>query len=479
MLTPLQRLQFEALQSSSDHGLEPADYAVSRLQHLLAEGTAEAAIQFNQLLNQAFVEYSDDVRSGRLRASVADADWTIPRPADEPAPPVLSTANAAALAGFIETLPPQNPDYQRLKAALEKYRAIARDGAWPSLPPGPDLRQGMRHEQVVPLRNRLRITGDYTGEMQADPLYFDAGIAQAVRRFQTRHGLSVSATVDERTRKALNVTVGERIRQLKLSMERWRWLPPELGERYVWVNVADADLQVVENGRPVLSMRAIVGRPYRQTPSFRGEMNRVVFNPSWTVPHTIAVQDLLPQQQQDPEFLSRKAIHVYRGWGENGTELDPGSIDWAALGPDNFPYRLRQEPGPANSLGRIKFVFDNPYDIYLHDTPVKPLFELPLRTFSSGCIRIEKPVELAAYLLQNEGFRSRTDIEAQIDRQTSEAIRLERQIPVYVVYMTSWVSPDGMVHFRRDVYGRDERMRLAWELKSGIIEQSALDGPYQ
>ncbi len=449
VLNSLDQQRWHALLKSAQQGLEPADYRLEELASLLAAQPPDVH-RFSEMLTQVYRRYSQDLSSGRVRPENADPDWHI----------AAESANVP-LTSSPQVLQPPHPDYQRLQRALLRYQAIARDGGWPALPAGRKLMRGMRDERVITLRNRLRISADYDQDMQADPYFFDAGIEAAVRHFQKRHGLGADGIVGEATRTALNVSVHDRITQLIVTMERWRWLPRHLEARYIWVNVANAELKVIENGRTVLAMRTIVGRPYRPTPSFRGEIKAVVFNPTWSVPVNIAVEDILPQQRNDNNFLARKKIRVFKGQVDRLREVDPSEVDWDSLGASYFPYRLRQDAGPANSLGRIKFQLDNPYDIYLHDTPMKLLFQLPERTFSSGCVRLEKPSELAAYLLKLDQGWSPSDVQSRIEALETSPVRLYDREPVYFVYLTSWVSPEGVVNFRNDIYGRDARLAKA------------------
>jgi murein L,D-transpeptidase YcbB/YkuD len=277
-----------------------------------------------------------------------------------------------------------------------------------------------------------------------------------VRRFQFRHGLVADAIVGRQTLAALNVTAAERAHQLAVNLERWRWLPRFFGMRHLRVNLPAFHLELIEKGERVLDMRVIVGRLLRPTPAFVGRMTYLVLNPYWEVPPRLAVLDLLPKIQKDRDYLAKNGFKVFTLSG--GAQRNPAAIDWQQLGPGNFPYHLRQDPGPKNSLGRIKFIFPNKYNIYLHDTPTPELFAREQRTFSSGCIRVEKPIELAQALLRGTQLASPTLLEAALAGTVGEIVSLSSPVPVYLLYFTAWVEADGTRNFRPDLYKRDPRL---------------------
>ncbi|MEJ2206100.1 MAG: L,D-transpeptidase family protein, partial [Gemmatimonadota bacterium] len=280
-------------------------------------------------------------------------------------------------------------------------------------------------------------------------------LADAVRRFQLRHGLDADGVVGAATVAALNVPAQERLRALELNMERWRWLPEDLGERHVEVNIAAFQLQVVERGHVVQSHRVVVGRQYRQTPMFTGAMTYLVFSPYWHVPPSIAAIDKLPVVREDPGYL--RAQHMVVLDRATNEEVDPARVDWASItGRElNLRYRLRQDPGPWNALGGVKFMFPNRHNVYLHDTPSRELFNRTARSFSSGCIRVEDPLALAEYVLGDPVRWSRDAIREAAARTGEQTVRLDRPIPVHLLYWTAWAAQDGTVHFRDDLYGRD------------------------
>jgi murein L,D-transpeptidase YcbB/YkuD len=320
---------------------------------------------------------------------------------------------------------------------------------------------GDKGERVILLGARLAAEGYELHGSTADAGRFDQPLDRAVRLFQERHGLEVDGIVGRNTLAELNVSAADRASQIMVNMERWRWLPRELGERHLVVNIANFEMQVFEAGDRVMQMRAIVGRRYRRTPVFSDVMTYLVINPYWNVPNSIAVKDKLPILKQDPGYLRQNNIRVLAGWGAEAEEIDGDSIAWEDFSEEDFPYRLRQDPGPANALGRIKFMFPNKFNVYLHDTPARELFNQTVRTFSSGCIRIEQPLELAEYLLRADPAWSRPAILAAIDRGVEQTVRLPEPIRVYLLYCTAWVDVDGSVQFRRDIYERDEAVARA------------------
>ncbi len=282
-----------------------------------------------------------------------------------------------------------------------------------------------------------------------------------MRRFQKWHGLAVDGVVGPATLAALNVSVEKRIRQIEVNLERWRWLPQELGARHILVNIAGFELNVIENGQPVMTMRVVMGKEERPTPVFSGALTYLVVCPYWQVPSTIAVKDKLPQIRKDPGYLTRKKIKVFQG----GEAINPRTINWSEVTAKNFNYRFRQDPGPKNALGRVKFVFPNPFSVILHDTPDRELFTRNVRTFSSGCIRVEKPIELAEYVMHGDPQWTREKILATINKWVERTVWLPEPIPVHLLYFTAWVDAEGMTHFRDDIYGRDKRLDEALRKK--------------
>jgi murein L,D-transpeptidase YcbB/YkuD len=238
-------------------------------------------------------------------------------------------------------------------------------------------------------------------------------------------------------------------------MERWRWLPENLGERHILVNIPGFEMQVIEHGQPVLRSKVVVGREDRPTPVFTGSMNHLVISPYWYVPRTIAIKDKLPILRRNPYALQRQHIRVFNSAGR---EVNPGRINWYNVGKRNFNYRLRQDPGPNNALGTIKFMFPNQHSVYLHDTSAPELFEEAERAYSSGCIRIAKPMELAEYLLRDDPQWNRETISSAIRQGRQRTVMLDEEIPVHLLYWTVWQDDEGLLNFREDIYQHDQSL---------------------
>jgi murein L,D-transpeptidase YcbB/YkuD len=362
------------------------------------------------------------------------------------------------IAAALSNLRPAHPAYARLRRALAWYREAAAAGGWPLVPPGPTLKKGVVSERVSRLRLRLRAEGDLGPEPSTRNDLFDEVVEQAVRRFQQRHGLEADGAIGPATLAALNTPVETRVRQIVLNLERWRWFPRELEPRVVIVNIAGFRLEVMEGEASVLTMRVVAGRPVSPTPVFSTMITAVALNPSWNIPHQIAVREIAPLIRKNSHYLAKHPITVLQDLGGRTKVVNPRTIRWSELSRKPFPYRLREEPGPQNPLGRIKFDLPNPFSVYLHDTPARELFTKAARAFSHGCIRIENPLDLAAYILRGTPQWTREALLAAIAEGRERLVRTPQPIPIYVGYWTTWVENDGVVHFRQDLYGRDRRL---------------------
>ena len=406
------------------------------------------------LLTRAFFKHAAHLHTGLLDPARLPADWHVrPRRADLGR--VLERALAAHdLQGALAPLEPAHGGYLRLRDLLGRYRRLARSGGWSAVPPGPPLRRGSGGPRVRLLRARLAAEGDLEAA-RARGSVVDADVAAAVRRFQARHGLDTTGVVRERDLAELDVPAGARVRQIELNLERWRWLPDTLGERHLLVNIPAFTLEARERGRPVLGMRVVVGREVSRTPMLSDSVTYVVFNPVWEVPPDIASGEVLTSILKEPGYLAKNHLRLYRGRGREAREVDPATVDWKTVTPEAFPFAVKQDPGPDNAVGRVKFMCPNPYAIYLHDTPAGHLFDARERDFSHGCVRVGKPLELVHYLLRGKKGWDSLRIATAWDSLKNLAVILPRPVPVHLLYWTAWVDEQGAPQFRRDVYGLD------------------------
>ena len=339
---------------------------------------------------------------------------------------------------------------ERLQVALEHYTEIAANGAWPVLPEGPTIRPGSNDPRIAALAARLRASGDLDGSMR-DFVAYDEALRNAVMRFQARHGLERDGLVGKRTLHALNVPVEDRIRQIRLNLDRIADLDVESPGPLILVNVPAFELTLFRSSDPVWTSRVVVGDASTETPQFEARVTHIVLNPDWTVPRKIATEEILPKIRRDAGFLQRGGYEVL---DMDGKPLDPSRIDWDALDRNNFPLTIVQRPGPLNELGRVKFMFPNEHGVCMHDTPKKSLFAYSSRGFSHGCVRLQDPLDLAIRVLADEGW-TQERIARQIESGKIHTIVLSEPLRVVLTYLTVEVSADGTVYFFPDIYGRD------------------------
>jgi len=447
-------------------GLNPDDYHLAALQSYRLDvrmGTAltnQDRADLELLATDAFMLGLYHVFVGKVDPVKLSTQWNF---APRPTPGIeqgLQRFSERLAAGEIreafERARPSHAWYQRGRDRLKEYRAIAAAGGWPELPDGPTLKAGLSDPRVPALRKRLAVTRDLVvpagAAEPADATLYDATVEQAVKSFQERHGLTADGAIGPGTRAALNVPVAQRIDQIRVNLERGRWTLHEMKGEFVLVDVAGFYVSYFRNDEPIWTSRVIVGKDGRETPVFRSTITYVVFNPTWTIPPGILVKDKLPDLKRNPGALQRMNIRVLDG---SGREVNPYSVNWHQYGQNRLPpYQFRQDPGPNNALGLVKIMFPNPYLVYLHDSPAKSLFEQDQRMFSSGCIRVQKPFELAELVLNDPQWNQQS-ISQLIATKETRTVTLQKPIPVLLLYWTAQPRPDGQVIFRNDVYGRD------------------------
>lgn len=455
-LNPHGETLLKAFASADEHALDPADYDAGRLRAMAegADGIADLAA-LEVALSNTFITYANHLTAGRVKPNEVNKSLNLFPKAPDPSVLLEYVETGEDFAVALDGLSPNTPNYARLKAALADYRAKEAAGGFTPVPDGETLKPGMTDTRLDALRARLAeqdlfVAGSHTGDV------YDGALVEAVKLFQERHGLEVDGVVGRNTLAEINVPIARRIAQMELNMERRRWMPDDLGRRYVFVNLADQNLKVVDNDKTIHTTRVVVGKPYHATPVFSDQITYAEVNPYWTVPYSIATREYLPMLQQNPGALAGKGIRIFSG----NREIDPWSVAWGSYGRGNFPFTLRQDPGENNALGRIKFMFPNSFNIYIHDTPSKSLFSRAQRSFSHGCIRAEDPFALGEALLAPEGW-TRSKLEAARDTRQRRVIKLAEPLPVHLTYLTAWVNKDGSVHFRRDIYERDKVLAKA------------------
>ena len=457
----------EALYESRREGLNPDDYDVSAIAAAADRYRANRELNARQLaamdilMTDSLIRLARHLRFGRVDPTGLYAHWNFRRGDFGPDPlTVLQRAvDAPAAAEFFGEYLRRGPIYEAMREALARYRDIAASGGWPPVPEGPTLRHGMSDSRVPVLAKRLAISGDLPGTA-VDPVSFryTTAIEDGVRLFQLRHGIDVDGQVGPATLRALNVPAAERVGQLRVNLERARWLLNNLDDQLIVVNVAGFRAYLMRNGEIVWETNVQVGNVVTPTPIFRDSMTYLVINPTWTVPYSIATQELLPRIRDNPDYL---AVNDYDLVDRNGNAVDPADVDWLRTSARSFPYTIVQRPGPANALGRVKFMFPNEHAVCLHDTPARSLFERAGRAFSHGCIRVQNPLELALLLLEPQGW-DRRRIERAVASGKTKTVPLSDALPVLILYWTAAVDlADGTVRFYEDLYNRDPALLAA------------------
>jgi murein L,D-transpeptidase YcbB/YkuD len=471
-----------AIDGAATEGLDPRDYHITGIRSILKSLRSrmkfekaekeKKLLELELLCTDAFLIYSTHLLRGKVNPRSIDSEWHANLREMDMVEFIEKTIMSGKIRKALQTLLPNNAGYKKLKSALRKYRSLRREGSWPVIPEGQTLQLGDQGARITKLRERLIVTDDLPMIEYNNPDYFDSAVYFAVTKFQARHGLDIDGKVGPVTLAALNVPVEIRIQQIKLNLERWRWLPEKLGEKYIIVNIANYELDYFEGDNLKLKMRAIVGKPYRRTPVFSDSVTYIVLNPYWHVPPSIAVSDILPAAKKNPNYLKENGFRVFEGWGSDAIEIDASTINWAEMSKSNFKYRLRQDPGSRNALGRIKFMFPNEFNVYLHDTPSRDLFSKSMRDFSSGCIRIERPLELADILLRQNSSWDLERLQTAIQKDSEETLLLKEKMPIHILYWTTWAGEDGTINFRKDLYKRDDALISALEEKAQIQIES-------
>ncbi|MEM9302744.1 MAG: L,D-transpeptidase family protein [Pseudomonadota bacterium] len=452
-------------------GLLPRDYHHEALLRLRQADGAEHRGALDLLLTDSLVRYLYHQEFGKVAPVRLDADWNLSRRFGDrdPIAFVEDAMRSGNLAGFTSDYLQRSGYYRQLKDLLATYReqAASEGGGYPAVPAGPTLRKGMTDDRIPLLRARLQASEHLPASASTDDRTFDDALEDAVLAFQRDERIDVDGAVGAGTLAPLNVSLQARIDQIRVNLERTRWVFRDVREEddFVVVNIADFRAYLVRDHATVWETKAQVGRTYRKTPVFEGKIKYAQFNPTWTVPPGILRRDILPKIKADRGYLDEKDMKLV---DREGKEVDPASIDWDAVSAGRFPYQVVQRPGPENALGQVKFIFPNPHFVFLHDTPHKEHFDDQVRTFSSGCIRIEKPFEFARLLLDDPQWTDES-IADLIEAGQTKTVYLDEPLPVMVLYWTVVFGADGEPRFLPDVYDRDGAVLAALDAGFTVV----------
>ena len=450
----------DAVTTSWIDGLRPQDFHAEAL--FGATGASAAALSGSDrelLLSDALLRLLYQLYFGKVDPNQFDANWNYERPLldADPVEVVARSLEIEGISALVAKARLDHPYYTALKATLQAHVDIAARGGWPAVPSGSALKPGARDNRIPAVRARLAVSGEYSKAPPADATSYDASLVEAVRLFQLNHGLETDGVLGAQTVAEMNVTADQRIDQVRVNLERARWVLRGMGADTdaIAVNIPGFYLAVRRGGRTVWRTDVVVGQTYHKTPVFTAQMRYAVLNPDWTVPRGIATREILPKVKVDPAYL---AAHDYDLRGPSGAPVDASTVQWGSVSPSSFPYTIVQRPGPRNALGLVKFMFPNRHNVYLHDTPSRALFELANRTFSHGCIRVKDPLKLAEIVLGDRAGWTRADIDHAVAQGKLRQVNLSRPLRVMILYWTVDPLFDGSARFYKDVYGRDEKL---------------------
>jgi len=456
----------KAIASAPEDGLNSEDYHFEALTKLDSKKVDELSIAAADiLLTDAYLLYASHLLNGKTNPETIDGQWKATRREGNALEHLEKALSDGKIGESLGLLRPNSPRYYSLREALNQYRKIADLGGWSVIPDGQTLKVGMIDSIRIPaLIARLRATNDLN-QTPANTVIYSESVQRGVLHFQKRHGLETDGDLGRLTTTALNVPVAKRVDQIKLNMERYRWLSQNLGNHYAMVNIADFHMSILKNDSVTFREKVIVGKPFRKTPVFSGNMTYMVLNPTWTVPKTILLNDILPQLQKDPIYLSQKKMKAFDLRVSTNQAVDPATVNWNEFSKNYFPFMIRQEPGELNALGLVKFMFPNGYDVYVHDTPNRDLFSKNERIFSSGCIRLDNPFSLVNYHLSKNKDWTMAKVQEVIKGGQTTTINLKESMPIHILYLTAWAE-DGLVQFRSDIYQRDTPLSVALNEKA-------------
>lgn len=468
-LVPQATTFLQVISKASQEGLNPEDYKTKDFNSLFKqyETATEDSVrrklqqEIDVALSASYFNYASDFYRGTVNPRELDnIEWSVKRNKIKLHKALQTILRERSSRYPYYQFEPLHEEYDRLRKALAQYRAIRENGGWPKIENvKSNLHRGDKSAAVPLLRRRLLPT-DRQKVNGPDSTVFDAELEKAVKDFQVRHGLKPDGSLGKETLRVMNVSLDDRIDQIIINMERWRWIPKpkEMERKHIFVNIPEYMLYAKDKGKTAFTMRVVVGKAMNSTPIFSDKLEYIVFSPYWYVPFSIIENEMMPHLLADPGWLERMDMEVVQGQGKAAVPVDPYSIDWSSITKETFKYAIRQRPGPKNPLGDIKFIFPNEHEVYLHHTAAAELFNQTQRGFSHGCIRVEKPVELAEFLLAGKSQWNEQTIQEAMHAGTEKYENLPEKIPVYIVYFTSWVDDSGRIHFRDDIYKHDKEL---------------------
>lgn len=438
------------------HGLDPFDYNVYKLFNLQlktyhSDTIHASAVAFLDLKTTiSYITFVLHLKYGKT-PPILKYGMKITIQADENFARKLFDQNVNKA---IDALLPKGDHYKNTMQALARYRELMQNNEWKPLPTDLGLKRGDSSEFIPIMAKHLLLTGDLKDSNFSSNVV-NEDFEGAIKHFQIRHGLEADGIIGKSTIQAFNIPMAEKVKTLELNLERMRWMPDDPGAQYILVNIPAYELLVIKNNKKMIQMRTIVGNEESRTPMFYDNLEYIVFSPTWTIPKSIIMKEMYPKIKTDPGYLTRSGYQLYLDWKETSEPVDPTTLDWEAIDPNTANLKIVQPPGPQNALGLVKFIMPNSSYIYLHDTPSDNLFVKTDRAFSHGCIRLERPADLAYYLLQDMDDWTRAKVEESMGRNEPQKVYLTEPIPVYLIYQTAWAEKNKMVHFRKDIYGYD------------------------
>ncbi len=448
-----------SLEASDEEGLLPEDYHLDLIKSLMSKSGYKNLsdvdlADLDLLLTDAMILYASHLISGKVDQSKLRTEWdlSINEGPENPDSLLTVTLGQHQIKQVLEGFKPKSPFYDKLKVRLKEYRELSNNGGWNKIPEGETLKKGMSSERIVDVRKYLNITEDFPANADLDSPLFDDELEVAVKKFQFRHNLTQDGAIGKGTLAQMNVSVEDRIGMMRLNLERTRWVLHHPEEDFLIVNIAGFNIKRIQNKEIVYQSRVIVGKNHKESPIFKDEVEYIVFNPTWTLPYSIATHETLPKLKKDPGYLAAKHMEIM---DRNGKILDPSSIDFNKYSTGNFPFIIRQKAGSHNALGQVKFIFPNKYAVYLHDTPSRGLFSREDRAFSHGCIRLEDKWELVMSLMNEPEVWNMDKINKILDSGKTTQVNLKKHEDIYILYWTAGVDKDDNLYFERDVYYRD------------------------